>query len=250
MNLVIIDDEPNCTDVLKLLIERMYPSIFNIIVFNDPQKALTYLIDHDVELIFLDIEMPILNGFELLRRVEKKSFKVVFTTAYDQYAIKAFKFNAIDYLLKPIDKQELKGALERFESMIPINQNQLSFVKYLQQHPVPEKIMLPIGNELILVNVNKIICCEADGSYCRIYIEGKEKPYMLSKILRDIEELLDNKRFFRSHHSWLINEDYVTKIIKGEMMEVILNESMSVPVARAKKQEVLDRIMKWKYRNE
>ena len=106
------------------------------------------------------------------------------------------------------------------------------------------KILLPIGNEIIFVQVKDIICCEADGSYCKIYCAGKERPYLLSKTLRDIEELLNNPGFFRTHTSWLIQESLIQKLVRGDAMEIIMPGEMRIPVARSKRQEILDRLVK------
>ena len=213
MTTLLLDDELYCTDVLNILLRKHCPSLEIVAIYNDPLLALEYLSENRVDVIFLDIEMPVLNGFELLRKMPKMHSKVIFTTAYDQYALKAFRFNAIDYLLKPIDKTELMEAVGK----------------------------LSIGQEIVFVNVDQIICCEADGSYCKVYCEGQTKPYLLSKNLKDIEEMVQQPQFIRPHASWLINSHFIEKIIKGEGMEIVLSNQLHIPVARSKKQE----IMKW-----
>jgi two-component system LytT family response regulator len=242
MKAVIIDDEIFCTDVIKILLAKYCPEVIVDNIFNNSMSALNYLNNYQPDIIFLDIEMPHLNGFDLLKNLGKISSKIIFTTAYDQYAIKAFKFNAIDYLLKPIDKDELIAAVKK-SSVVPSLET-INHIQYLSQTKVPDKILLPIGNEIIFVQVTDIICCEAEGSYCRIYCQNTPKPYLLSKTLRDIEELLDNPAFFRPHASWLIQESLIKKIIKGDAMEIVLVNEIKVPVARSKRQEVLDRLIK------
>lgn len=241
MNAVVIDDEKYCTDVLTILLSKHCPEINVIKVFNQSAAALDYLKSHEADIIFLDIEMPQMNGFELLYQLGKVSSLVIFTTAYDQYALKAFKFNAIDYLLKPIDKNELITAVRKSNRFTPLSSENIENLHYLSQHKVPERIMLPIGQELILVSVKDIICCEADGSYCKVYCSDMNKPYILSKNLREMEEILNNSGFFRPHTSWLIHDKYVSKIIRGEGMEIVLQGNIHVPVSRAKKQEVIER---------
>ena len=242
MTAVIVDDEVYCSDVIQILLTKHCPDVVIERVFNDALKALEYLMQHQPDILFLDIEMPQLNGFDLLKKIEKITSRIVFTTAYDQYAIKAFKFNAIDYLLKPIDKAELIAAVKKSSAVLSIET--IQYVHELSQTRVPEKILLPIGNEIIFVQVKDIICCEADGSYCSVYCTNMEKPYLLSKTLRDIEELLGNPNFFRPHSSWLIHDIFIQKIIKGEGMEIAMSNDIHVPVSRNKKQEVLDRLMK------
>jgi two-component system, LytTR family, response regulator len=241
MNAVVIDDEKYCTDVLTILLAKHCPEINVIKVFNQSAIALDYLKSHVVDIIFLDIEMPQMNGFELLYQLGKVSSLVIFTTAYDQYALKAFRFNAIDYLLKPIDKNELIIAVKKTNRFTPLSSENIENLHYLSQHKVPERILLPIGQELILVSVKDIICCEADGSYCKVYCSDMNKPYILSKNLREMEEILNNSGFFRPHTSWLIHDKYVSKIIRGEGMEIVLQGNIHVPVSRAKKQEVIER---------
>lgn len=242
MNAVVIDDEKYCTDVLTILIRKYCPEVNILETFNQSTLALDYLKSHQVDIIFLDIEMPQMNGFELLYKLGTVSSLVIFTTAYDQYALKAFKFNAIDYLLKPIDKDELITAVRKSNRFTPLSTENIAGLHYLSRNSVPERIMLPIGQELIMVNVNEIICCEAGGSYCKVYCHGLNKPYLLSKNLREIEDILNNKKFFRPHTSWLINDNFVHKIIRGEGMEIVLTGNIHVPVSRGKKQEVLDRL--------
>jgi two-component system, LytTR family, response regulator len=245
MTAVVIDDELYCTDVICILLAKHCPDVRVLAVFHQAQQALVYLKEHQPDIIFLDIEMPQMNGFELLLQLGETSSRVIFTTAYDQYAVKAFKFNAVDYLLKPIDKGELKEAIKKSSSTLTTaNVEQL---RYLSQTPIPEKILLPIGNEIIFVLVKDIICCEAEGSYCKIYCLENQKPYLLSKNLRDIEELLNNPGFFRPHTSWLLQESHIKKIVKGDAMEIIMPMNIRIPVARSKRQEVLDRLMKRSY---
>ncbi|MBK8349565.1 MAG: response regulator transcription factor [Saprospiraceae bacterium] len=242
MTAVIIDDEVYCTDVVSILTSKYCPEVEIAAVFNHSVQALEYLKKQQPDIIFMDIEMPQMNGFELLQQIGDVSSRIIFTTAYDQYAIQAFKFNAVDYLLKPIDKDELIAAVKK--SAPKLQQPKIEHLQYLSQTNVPEKILLPIGNEIIFVQVKDITCCEAEGSYCKVYIMDKEKPYLLSRTLRDIEELLNNPGFFRPHTSWLIHDIHIQKIIRTEGMEIVLHGDIHVPVARSKKQEVMDRLMK------
>ncbi|HRG64452.1 MAG TPA: response regulator transcription factor [Saprospiraceae bacterium] len=242
MKTLILDDELYCTDVLSILIQKHCPSLEVVAVYNDPVLALEYLSHHPVDVVFLDIEMPVLNGFELLRKLPNMQSRVIFTTAYDQYALKAFRFNAIDYLLKPIDKTELMEAVGKLPELPLLSPPMLQYLSEWQKGQAPKKILLPIGQEIHFVNVDQIICCEADGSYCKVYCEGQAKPYMLSKNLKDIEEMVQQPHFIRPHASWLINSHFIEKVVKGEGMEIVLSNQISVPVSRNKKQEVMIRL--------
>jgi two-component system LytT family response regulator len=237
MTAVIIDDEIYCTDVIQILLTKHCPEVTIMGIFNNPIIALNYLKHQQPDIIFLDIEMPQMNGFELLNQLDNIISKVIFTTAYNQYAIKAFKFNAVDYLLKPIDKDEMIIAVQKLST--PLVPEIVNHLHNLNLNHVPDKILLPIGNEIIFVQVSNIICCEADGSYCKIYC--LDRTYLLSKTLRDIEDMINNPSFFRPHTSWLIQDTYISKIIRGEGMEIVLKGDIKVPVSRNKRQEVLDR---------
>ncbi len=241
---VIVDDEPYCVDVLKILLQKYCPTVEVAASFNSPEEALQFLYHSPPSLVFLDIEMPGMSGFELLRRLKNIDFSVIFTTAYDHYAIKAFKFNAIDYLLKPIDKDELINAVYKSLKLNKADLQKLEFTQYLKENHIPERILLPIGNELILVDVSNIVYCLADGSYTYIHCSDQEKPFLLSKNLREIEELLSNPHFFRPHNSWLINNKFIHKIIKSDAMEIVVQGNVRIPVARSKRQEVIEWLQK------
>ncbi len=240
----LLDDEPNCTDVLQVLLEKYCPEVQITGIFNDPETALEAIRQERPALLFLDIEMPMLNGFELLRHCEPLDFKVIFTTAYDQYAVKAFKFNALDYLLKPVDKDELIAAVGKAKQNANPTTAQLSSVQYLKSNPTPERIALPVGQELLLVEVADIQYFESEGSYVSVFLKDQNKPVVLSKSLREFEELLNNSDFFRAHNSYLVNLRSIKKIVKTDGGEIVMANGRSLPVARAKKGELMGLIAK------
>ena len=240
----LIDDEPNCTDVLQVLLGKHCPEVQITGIFNDPEQALESIHRERPALLFLDIEMPMLNGFELLRRCEPLDFKVVFTTAYDQYAVKAFKFNALDYLLKPVDKDELMAAVNRAKQNASPSAAQLSSVQYLKSNPTPERIALPVGQELLLVEVADIQYFESEGSYVSVFLKDQNKPVVLSKSLREFKELLNNPAFFRAHNSYLVHLRFIKKIMRSDGGEIVMANGRSLPVARAKKAEMMGLIAK------
>lgn len=246
MTTFLIDDEPHCTDVLRVLLEKHCPEISIAGIFNDPELALTAIEKSPPELVFLDIEMPVLNGFDLLRRCPPGSkFKLIFTTAYDQYAVKAFKFNALDYLLKPIDRSELMASVEKTKTAALPAPAQLEAVQYLKNNPVPERIALPVGSDLILTEVSDILFCESDGSYVSFFLKNQPKPIIVSKSLREVEELLNNPAvFFRCHNSFLVNLNHLKKIVRSESGEIVMRNDRSIPVARAKKAELMKLVAK------
>lgn len=235
----LIDDEPNCTDVLRVLLAKHCPDVQLCGVFNDAEQALAAIQLERPDLVFLDIEMPVLNGFDLLQACTPLDFRVVFTTAYDQYAVRAFKFNALDYLLKPIERVELIAAVDKVKRASIPSPQRLEAVRLLKEQPVPERIALPVGQELLLVDVAAILYCESDGSYVSVFLQGQTKPILLSKSLREFEELLNNPAFFRSHNSYLVHLKHVQKIFRADGGGLVMVNGATLPVARAKKADLL-----------
>lgn len=240
----LIDDESYCTDVLRVLLEKYCPGVQVSGIFNDAEVALEAIRSNRPDLVFLDIEMPVLNGFDLLRQCAPVDFKLIFTTAYDQYAVKAFKFNALDYLLKPVDREELVRAVEKAQHA-PIPQAaQFEAAQYLRSSPVPERIALPVGAELLFVETADILFCESDGSYVSFHLATQPKPVIVSKSLREVEELLNSPLFFRAHNSFLINLKHIEKIVRTDGGEIVMRNKRSLPVSRSKKAELMQVIAK------
>lgn len=244
MKTYLLDDERNCTDVLRVLLQKYCPDVHITGVFNDSEAALEAIRKERPALLFLDIEMPIFNGFELLLHFEPLDFKIIFTTAYDQYAVKAFKFNALDYLLKPVDKDELMAAVHKAKQGGNPTSAQLSSAQYLKNNPIPERIALPVGYELLIVEVCDIQYFESEGAYVSVFLKEEKKPIVLSKSLREFEELLNNPGFFRVHNSFLVNLRHVKKIMKADSGEIVMANGRSLPISRAKKAELMALIMK------
>lgn len=244
MTAFIIDDEPNCTDVLQVLLQRYCPEVRVMACFNDPERALEALLQTPPQLLFLDIEMPMLNGFELLRRCGALDCRVIFTTAYDQYAVKAFRFNALDYLLKPVDKDELMAAVQRALQSPALSTVQLQAAQQMRSSGPPERIALPVGQELLLTDVADILYLESEGSYVSVFLKGLNQPVILSKSLREFEDFLQNPHFFRAHNSYLVHLKHVRKIVRTDGGEIVMANGRSLPVARAKKPELLAMIAK------
>ena len=240
----LIDDEPNCTDVLRVLLEKYCPQVHIAGLFNEAQLALEAIRQSPPDLVLLDIEMPVLNGFDLLRQCESIDFKLIFTTAYDQYAVKAFKFNALDYLLKPIEREDLVAAIGRAQLAPAPHIGLLEAVQHLHNHPTPERIALPVGLELLLVDTADILYCESEGSYVSFFMGSQAKPVVVSKSLREVEDLLNNPMFFRVHNSYLVNLKHIKKIIRTDGGEIVMRNQRSLPVSRAKKAELMQLIAK------
>jgi two-component system, LytTR family, response regulator len=241
---IIIDDEAKGRLALREKLSAYCPQIKLLAEAANGQEAIMLIQHHKPKLIFLDIEMPRMNGFEMLNELPEKKFHIIFTTAYDQYAIKAIKYAAFDYLLKPIDIEELKTAIEKIDS--EENNQTKKQVELLQQnlqHPKKQlnKLAIPTLEGLLFFDITDIIHLEANSNYTNIYFTNKTK-ITASKTLKEFEELLPGDIFFRTHHSHLINLNYIKRYIKGDGGQIELQNGTYVDVARRKKDEFLKAI--------
>ncbi len=194
------------------------------------------------DIVFLDIEMPRMDGFEMLHRLPEKNFHIIFTTAYDQYAIKAIKYAAFDYLLKPIDIEELKLAVSKIHSRQQIyTGKKLELLDQNLHKNNFNKIAISTLEGLLFFNIADIIHLEANSNYTTIYFNNRPK-LLASKTLKDFEELLPADIFFRTHHSHLINLNYIKRYIKGDGGQIELQNGNYVDVSRRKKEEFLNAI--------
>jgi two-component system, LytTR family, response regulator len=241
---IIIDDEAKGRLALSQKLFTYCTQVQVVAEASNGQEALLLIQHHKPQLVFLDIEMPKMNGFEMLNALPEKNFHVIFTTAYDQYAIKAIKYAAFDYLLKPVDIEELKTAVEKIE-LKETNQTKKQ-VELLQQnieHSKKQlnKLAVPTLDGLLFFDINDIIHLEANSNYTFIHFLGKPK-ITASKTLKEFEELLPEEIFFRTHHSHLINLNYIKKYIKGDGGQIELQNGNVVDVSRRKKEEFLKAI--------
>jgi two-component system LytT family response regulator len=240
MKCIIIDDEKHCIKTLTNLLETNFSEVNILATCMDSTKAYDLIQLHKPDFIFLDIEMPLLNGFDLLSKFDHLDFEVIFTTAYDSYAIKAIKYSALDYLLKPIDREDLATAIEKIRNkQSSISKAQLQMATAVHNRQLPDTIALPTTEGLTFTPVNNIVYCIADGSYTRMYMADKSE-ILLSKTLGDVDELLTEYHFFRIHHSTLINLKQVKKYIRGEGGEVIMSNGNNLTVARTRKTDFLN----------
>lgn len=237
---IIIDDELKGRIALRQKLKDYCTEVQIIGEAESAAEGISLIQLHKPDIVFLDIEMPRMDGFKMLQQLPEKNFHLIFTTAYDQYAIKAIKFAAFDYLLKPIDIEELKMAVSRI--------NKLHFsdtekkLEVLNQNMADKntfnKIAISTQNSLLLFELNDIVYLEANRNYTTLYF--KEHPKLIaSKTLKDFEDLLPSAIFFRIHHSYIININYIEKYIKGEGGQVGLQDGTLLDVSRRKKEEFL-----------
>jgi len=238
---LIVEDEVRGRSALKAMLSEINEVV---LIGESPgvEDAIIKIKIHNPDLILLDIEMPFKNGFELLAALPDRSFDVIFTTAYDSYALKAIKFSAIDYLLKPIDSEELKIAINKtiekrkqiqHQSNLQMN-NLLDNLKTINKQNF--KLSLPNASGSIFVPINEIIRCESDANYTRFFLENEAKVILVSKTLKEYDELLTDFGFCRVHHSHLINLKFIKKYIRGEGGTVVMLDGTEVEVSRRKKE--------------
>ncbi|MBO9155036.1 LytR/AlgR family response regulator transcription factor [Chitinophaga sp. GCM10012297] len=245
---IIVDDEQHCIDALRAMLQKKCPEVSILAGVNSVKEARQLIDELQPDLVFLDVEMPHQNGFELLKQYDRISFDVIFTTAYEQYALKAIKFNALDYLLKPFSVQELQEALRKFQERRSQKQDTaiaplevfLQNMKTLQQ--TNKKIALPTINGLVFMPVQNIVRCESTGNYTKIFFTDK-KQLLVSKPLKEFEELLTDVDFFRVHNSHLINLQQMESYLQGEGGFALMSDGTQVEVSRRRKAEFLKKAM-------
>ena len=243
MRSIIIDDEPIGRDLLAALLEEYCPSVSVVAQADSVATAREAIRRHEPELVFLDIEMPRGNGFELLEEMRERRFEVVFTTAYEQYAIRAIKASALDYLLKPINTAELTAAVTRAEQRIALAIGRHRGVEALLERlreggMETSKLALPTEEGLLVVPLGEIVRCEASASYTWFYFTSGERR-LVSRPLKEFELILAGARFMRIHHSHMVNLDHIRRYVRGEGGEVVMSDNSSVMVARRKKEDLL-----------
>jgi len=244
MTVIIIDDEAKGRLALRQKLKNYCPNVNILAEAADGIEALAAIEKYHPQLIFLDIEMPKMNGFEMLNNIEEKDFQIIFTTAYDQYAIKAIKYAAFDYLLKPVDIEELKIAILRAGNAEPQKtKKQIELLQQNIQHPKKQlnKLAIPTLEGLLFFDINDIIHLEANSNYTFIHFSDKTK-ITASKTLKEFEDILPEDIFFRTHHSHLINLNFIKRYIKGDGGQIELQNGNYVDVSRRKKEEFLKAI--------
>lgn len=240
---IIVDDEQKSRESLKILLEDFCENVTVSALCQNVAEGIQAIKQHQPDVVFLDIQMQRETGFDLLNQIDSIDFEVIFTTAHSEYAIKAFKFSAIDYLLKPIDVDDLQKALRKVEHKQ--NQNISGRLEHLIQNlrtnaPENYKLALPTSDGLVFIQLNSILYCEASSNYTIIYTNTNK--YIVSRTLKQYEDLLGEHNFFRIHNSYLINLNVVKKYIRGDGGYVVLDNDVSLDVSKRKKDAFLSRI--------
>jgi two-component system, LytTR family, response regulator len=246
---IIIDDEHHSCDALKMLLNKYCPKVQVEAICSSGTEGIDKIKELNPELVFLDIEMPGMNGFQMLEQLPKINFEIIFTTSYDQYAITAFKFSAIDYLLKPVDREELEKAVQKISKKLSpdITQQLEILLQKINQTPSPvQKIALPTMQGLEFVPVETIIRCSSSNNYTEFILTDKKK-ILVSRTLKEIEDILADHAFLRVHHSHIVNLNAITRYVKGEGGYLIMSDGSTVDVSRSRKELLMQKLQPSKY---
>lgn len=241
---LIVDDEPSAVKTLTLLLSHYAPEISELKSTNDPHDGLRLLKTYKPDLLFLDIQMPLMSGFALLKQLPEINFNIIFTTAHDQYAIEAIRFSALDYLMKPIDGEELQQAIKRYIGKISsVANNKPLYNNFLHNiHAVDRKgfkLALPTTQGTFFYSPEEIIRLEGESNYTKFFFKGN-KTLLTSRTLKEYEEILSNHGFIRIHKSHIINKAHVVNYTGDGHLTLVDNSR--VEVSRRRREEVTEHL--------
>lgn len=242
INSIIIDDELHCVETLGMLLSSYCPEVQVAEQCRSANDGLRAIEKFKPDLVFLDIEMPGMNGFEMLEQLSEIPFSIIFTTSYDQYAIKAIHYSALEYLLKPVDPKDLVGAIGKIKTRnFPPSMAQFNFLlsKIQDKENGFNKIPVPTSDGFELIPVEQILRCEADDNYTYLYVKNNHR-IVACRTLKEMEGMLDSfPSFVRVHHSHIVNLNEVARYVRGEGGYLVMSDGSSVNVSRSRKDSLL-----------
>lgn len=237
---IIIDDEANAVEVLQLQLNQFCEGVEIVEVCTSSIAGIKAIEMHQPDLVLLDIEMPHLTGFDVIEATKNQSYQIIFTTAYNEFAIKAFKVSAIDYLLKPIDIVELRSAIQKVHARVGAPADVKGMSERLKQLESKigntKKIALPTSTGLKFYEANEILRIESDSNYSHVFLLSAPK-ITLAKTLKSVEEMLGDSPFCRVHQSHIVNIDHIDKVEKGEQPLIVMSDGAKITVSRQRKEE-------------
>ena len=241
---ILIDDEPQNAIILKKDLEMHCPAVDVIAVCHSAKEGIMTIKKERPDLVFLDIEMPYGNAFELLNNLSPVNFEIIFVTAFDNYAINAIKYSALDYLLKPVNIKELQSAVQKAAERIKTKNitRKIDTLLYNLKvsKPVLQKVALPTLEGLVFVNINDLVWLEARGSYTFVYMQDQQK-IMVSRTLKEFEDILPTENFSRVHQSYIINHFFIKKYNRGRGGTIEMEDGTTIEVSMRKKDEFLSK---------
>ncbi len=241
---LIIDDEPKGRNLLNELVKRYCPDVEVLGLAQSATEAIALIRQYNPDFIFLDIQMPEINGFQMIELMGHIDFEIVFVTAYNEFAVKAYKYAAFDYLLKPIDPDELNKTIERLKmkrQQVGLQERLSLLMKTLEEpKKLPSKITVSNSDGISVLNISEIVYMEADGPYTTFFMANNSK-LISSHNLKEYEDMLSEHGFFRSHHSFLLNLNHITKYLKSDGYALMSN-GKHVEVSKRRKDEFVQRI--------
>ncbi len=238
---VIVDDESKGRRLIKSICEEYCKDVEVIGEAESAFVAEKIIQEKSPDFIFLDIRMPMKDGFQLLESIGNINFQVIFTTAYDQYAVRAFKFSAIDYLLKPIDIDDLANAVDKVRKNRSLNhKDRISYLLNSATKGLPSKIAFSNSDGYIFLEPKNIIRCEAYGNYTKVYLKSLDKSTLISKSLKHFDEILKEYEFYRVHKSHVVNLNHIKKFVKGKPAKLIMVNDSEVEVSIRKRDELIE----------
>ena len=240
---VIVDDEPKAIQSLIWELSNFRNEIEVMASFSDPDEALKFLNSNSPDCLFLDVQMPTIGGFQFLEQLKNTDFAVIITTAYDEYAIKALKHEAIDYLLKPIDSDDLRTCItkikkysDRYINSVKLERMLINFNSQFDK----KKITINTDGKLLFLDVDDIVYIESDGNYSTLFLQNQKK-IVITKKLKEVDAMLPEHYFFRIHNSYIINLNKIKAFIKNEGY-VVMDNDQKIPVARQRKSDFLEKL--------
>jgi len=240
---IIVEDERHSRETLRGMLDRYCKNVEVIAEADSYRSGLKEIREHNPDVVFLDIQMPDGSGFRMLEELDKIDFEIIFTTAFDQFAIKAIKYSALDYLLKPLDPEELVRALKKVETKLShqkVNQNiQVLLDNIKARDADPHKIILSTSEKIHIIETDQIIRCESDNYYTNFFLADGKK-ILISKTLKENEQLLSDHNFIRPHKSHLVNVKFIKGFLKYDGGYIEMTDGSRIPVSRRKREKIIE----------
>ncbi len=236
---ILIDDERNSLEMLEWLLKTYCPEVHILAMCQSGEEGIQAIRQFSPQVVFMDIEMPKMNGFEMLEQIKDIRFEIVFTTAYDTFAVKAFRYAALNYLLKPIDADDLKATVNRLldkNSSPSKEQMDLMFQSLVSRQAPVERIALSTIDGLVFVQTAKITYCKADSNYTQVMLDDGTS-HLVARTLKDLDETLTGKDFFRVHNSFLVNINHIVKFVKGDGGYILMPDQTQITISRSRRDE-------------